>query len=144
MLNCLLRSPETCMGDLVELIYQVTWLTVLLKIMSIPRRQKHSLYLTSRKKKKKEGLIPFAELKEFFTFKFHIFLCLHYCCSYSHLLSPLSCAIYVLGNVKYNFLVSMPGPSSISIFLATCYLLECPADTSHFVSHSSLLLPSVF
>lgn len=105
--------------------------------MSTLWRETHNLYLTSRER---SGVIPLVELKEFHTFRLHIFFFLHYSCSYSPLLSLPLCAKYILGNVKSNSLVLMPCPSSISVFLATCYSLGCPTDNSCFVSHPSLCL----
>lgn len=105
--------------------------------MSTLWRETHNLYLTSRGR---SGVIPLVELKEFHTFRLHIFFFLHYSCSYSPLLSLPLCAKYILGNVKSNSLVLMPCPSSISVFLATCYSLGCPTDNSCFVSHPSLCL----
>lgn len=101
--------------------------------MSTLRRETHSLYLTSRKR---NGVIPLVELKEFPTFRLHIFFSLHYSCSYSHILSLPLCAKYILGNVKSNSRVLTPCPSSISIFLV-------PAIHLDVLQIPSLCLPSV-
>lgn len=77
-----------------------------------------------------------VELKEFPTFRFHIFFSLHYSCSYSHLFSLALCAKYIPENVKSNSLVLMPCPSSISIFLV-------PASHSDVLQITLALFPII-